>query len=147
MITGLVFLIEQAALGLYLVVGGLIAYTLWRWLKANREYRWQFLFPSACIRDGYRWHITKEAVEKQFANALRISGIIKRITPHTFRHAFTTHALENGEEFKTVQTWLGHEDANTTLIYAHTQHRGTSPMDFGRQLRPDKAPPQISFGN
>jgi len=39
MITGLVFLIEQAALGLYLVIGSLIAYVIWRWLKANRDYR------------------------------------------------------------------------------------------------------------
>ena len=39
MITGVVFLIEQAAMGLYMVLGGLIAYVLWQWLKANREYR------------------------------------------------------------------------------------------------------------
>ncbi len=127
--------------------------------RANREFRWQFLFPSYCIRNaagksrkstdepGYRWHITKEAVEKQFAAALRISGIIKRITPHTFRHAFTTHALENGEEFKTVQDWLGHQDANTTLIYAHSQHRGTSPMDFGLRIEPAREPLKICFEN
>jgi site-specific recombinase XerD len=127
--------------------------------RANREYRWQFLFPSNCIRNaqgkprktedepGWRWHITKEAVEQQFAAANRISGIIKRITPHTFRHAFTTHALENGEEFKTVQNWLGHQDANTTLIYAHSQHRGTSPMDHGRSIRPAAQPLRICFQN
>ncbi len=39
MITGVVFLIEQAALGLYLVLGGLIVYVIWRWLRANRDYR------------------------------------------------------------------------------------------------------------
>jgi site-specific recombinase XerD len=127
--------------------------------RANREYRWQFLFPSNCIRNekgrsrksesepGYRWQITKEAVEQQFSAANRISGIIKRITPHTFRHAFTTHALENGEEFETVRKWLGHEDANTTLIYAHTQHRGTSPMDFGRVIKPISEPLRICFKN
>lgn len=115
--------------------------------KANREYRWQFLFPSRCIRAGYRWHITPEAVQQQFAAANRLSGIIKRITPHTFRHAFTTHALENGEEFETVRKWLGHEDANTTLIYAHTQHRGTSPMDFGRAIKPISEPLRICFKN
>lgn len=105
-----------------------------KYKRANREYRWQFLFPSDRVTpDGYRWHITPEAVGKQFRWAVRKAGIIKRLTPHTFRHGFTTHALENGEELRTVMDWLGHEDANTTAIYAHTQHRGTSPMDAGRR--------------
>lgn len=79
--------------------------------------------------------------------AVKLAGVLKRITPHTLRHAFCTHALENGEEFRTVQSWMGHEDANTTLIYAHRQHRGTSPMDFGRVATTRVQPMEICFQN
>ena len=117
-----------------------------KYKNANREYGWQFLFPSNRVTpDGYRWYLTPEAVQLELRKARKISGIIKRITPHTLRHGFVTHALENGEEFETVRKWCGHEDANTTLIYAHTQHRGTSPMDFGRKGLPDRKPLEISF--
>lgn len=105
-----------------------------KYKTANREYRWQFLFPSRKLQtNGYRWHITANAVQDELRKAVRLAGIIKRVTPHTLRHAFCTWALENGEEFETVRRWMGHEDANTTLIYAHTQHRGSSPLDVGRR--------------
>ena len=119
-----------------------------KYKAANREFAWQFAFPSRMVSaTGYRWHITPNAMQDELRKARRIAGIIKPVTPHTLRHAFCTHALENGTEFETVRKWMGHEDANTTLIYAHTQHRGVSPMDFGRQVKSFAMPPQISFDN
>ncbi len=119
-----------------------------KYKSANREYGWQFAFPSRVVSPtGYRWHITPEAFQNELRKARQIAGIIKPVTPHTLRHAFCTHALENGTEFETVRKWMGHEDANTTLIYAHTQHRGTSPMDFGRVVKPMVSVPQITFDN
>jgi integrase len=59
-----------------------------------------------------------------------VSGITKRVTPHTLRHAFATHAMQAGNDIKTVQELLGHEDLNTTAIYLHGDTaRGLSPMD------------------
>ena len=119
-----------------------------KYKSANREYGWQFAFPSRVVSPaGYRWHITPEAFQNELRTARKIAGIIKPVTPHTLRHAFCTHAMENGTEFETVRKWMGHEDANTTLIYAHSQQRGVSPMDFGRRLNPVAMPPQISFEN
>lgn len=119
-----------------------------KYKNANREFGQQFAFPSRKVSPtGYRWHITPNAMQDELRKARRISGMIKAVTPHTLRHAFCTHALENGTEFETVRKWMGHEDANTTLIYAHTQHRGVSPMDFGRQVRPFNLPAQINFEN
>lgn len=101
-----------------------------KYKSAPRELRWQFLFPSNLVRGQYRWHATDESVGKQMRTAVRAAGITKRVTPHTLRHAFVTHALQNGNDIATVKDLVGHEDVNTTLIYAHGDAaRGVSPLD------------------
>lgn len=52
------------------------------------------------------------------------------------RHAFATHAMQSGNDIKTVQELLGHEDLNTTAIYLHAHAaRGCSPMDAFQAVR------------
>lgn len=107
---------------------------------ADRKIEWQYFFPSAAIRNQRRWHAVPEGVQKAMRRAVAAAGILKRVTPHTLRHAFTTHALRAGNDIRTVQELLGHESLETTMIYAHADAAcGFSPLDVPPPERPSRA--------
>jgi integron integrase len=106
---------------------------------AGREWGWQYVFPaSRRSRDPEtgvirRHHTFETNVQKAVKCAARLAGINKKVGPHTFRHCFATHLLENGYDIRTVQELLGHRDVKTTMIYTHVLNKGgkgvRSPLD------------------
>lgn len=78
--------------------------------------------------------ISARSVQKVVAAAGRRAGIRRRVTPHTLRHSFATHLLEQGVDVRYIQELLGHASPATTQIYAHVTRRDLvrirSPLDM-----------------
>ncbi|MBN1836171.1 MAG: tyrosine-type recombinase/integrase [Spirochaetales bacterium] len=63
--------------------------------------------------------LSLRSVSKIVLNAARASGVEKRITPHSFRHAMATHLLRNQADLRHIQAILGHAQITSTQLYTH----------------------------
>jgi integrase/recombinase XerD len=101
----------------------LIAY--WRWKRPT-----DWLFPGA--KPGCP--ISRETVFETCRKAARLAGVAKPVHPHSFRHAFATHLLDDGVSLPVIQALLGHANLKTTARYLHvadiTVRSTRSPLEM-----------------
>jgi tyrosine recombinase XerC len=84
--------------------------------------------------------LTARSIERMIKKAALKAGIQKDVTPHTLRHSFATHLLDNGLDLRSVQELLGHANLSTTQIYTHL-----SIAKLKKEY--DKAHPRAKMGN
>ncbi len=75
--------------------------------------------PDKLFLNNHGKPITRNGFNFLLNNILKEKGIKKNVTPHTLRHSFATHMLDNGADLKVIQELLGHSDIVTTRIYTH----------------------------
>jgi integrase/recombinase XerD len=101
----------------------LVAY--WRWKRPG-----DWLFPGA--KPGCP--IARETVFETCRKAARLAGVAKPVHPHSFRHAFATHLLDDGVSLPVIQALLGHANLKTTARYLHvadiTVRSTRSPLEM-----------------
>lgn len=106
--------------------------------SAPKQTGWQYVFPSAKISRNHRTgelcrhHASPSTTQKQIKAALKESGNVKKVTPHSFRHSFATHMLQAGYDIRMVQELLGHKNVKTTMKYTHVTTKPgfiASPVD------------------
>jgi integrase/recombinase XerD len=103
----------------------------WRACKTKPQ---TYLFPS---RDpaptGEEQPISDKTIWNACREAARCAGLTKRFGPHTLRHTFATHLVENGTDLPTIQLLMGHQKIQDTSVYLHLSHRhlhaAVNPLD------------------
>lgn len=105
---------------------------------ASREWLWQYVFPSYKLSkdpktgNTGRYHVFDTTLQEKIRQAAKKAGFKKRVTPHTLRHSYATHLVENGYDIRVVQELMGHNSITTTQKYVHIANASKniiSPLD------------------
>ena len=99
-------------------VGGAAAAAFEAWLAVRPEAAAP-AFDDFAFLNRFGKPLSRVSVFNMVKKAALDAGITREISPHTFRHSFATHLIENGADLRVVQEMLGHESILTTEIYTH----------------------------
>lgn len=111
----------------YVMLSPKLLEILRHWWRTAKPAGW--LFPGLPGKP-----VTKHSVQMACQKAHQLSGLLKPVTPHSMRHAFAVHLLENGVDIRRIQLLLGHRSLSTTVIYLRIATEKvcstTSPLDL-----------------
>ena len=93
-----------------------------RYLKSGREAMVSDRSSKLLFANCSGQHMSRQVFWKLIKYYAKKAGIDADITPHTLRHSFAAHLVENGADLRSVQEMLGHSDISTTQIYASMNH-------------------------
>ncbi|MCW0952955.1 site-specific tyrosine recombinase XerD [Weissella ceti] len=100
-------------------IGDIAAKWLTRYINEARPLQGKQQDPKIVFLNDHGRQLTRQGVWKLIKQWVNQAGITKEVSPHTLRHSFATHILENGADLRIVQELLGHADISTTQIYTH----------------------------
>ena len=104
-------------------VGHLALRALGRYLKEARPYLLKSPDEPTLFLSRLGRRLDRERIWGIIKETARLAGITKNVHPHTLRHSFASHLLENGADLRVIQEMLGHADIATTQIYTHIDQR------------------------
>ncbi|GJM48154.1 site-specific tyrosine recombinase XerD [Weissella soli] len=104
-------------------IGDIAAIWLTRYLKDIRPQLGRTQDDKVIFLNDHGHQLTRQGVWKLIKQLVKAAGITKDVSPHTLRHSFATHILENGADLRIVQELLGHSDISTTQIYTHISNK------------------------
>jgi integrase/recombinase XerD len=100
-------------------IGEIAVSTMKRYLEHSRPHLVKDQQEPALFVNHFGVRMTRQGFWKIIKKYASLANIMKEITPHTLRHSFAAHMLENGADLRSLQEMLGHADISTTQMYIH----------------------------
>ena len=102
-------------------IGDMAADAIMAYLEVRETFPYERNNDDVLFLNRYGKSLSRVSMFKTVKTAVLLAGIRKEVSPHTFRHSFATHLVENGADLRVVQEMLGHESITTTEIYTHIE--------------------------
>ena len=113
-------------------VGNLLSLTLYSYINETRELILNGLESNYLFVDSEGKKLTRQTIYNVINETAKKANIKLNVTPHTLRHCFATHMIENGADIRSVQELLGHSSITTTQVYLNISNQTLKENYFAK---------------